>query len=474
LIRPLPASPLISRILRDFLFGCLIIFVIVTTVSLVFEYNARIGMIKSAIDQSLTYSKLPVARSLWNYDIAQVQANLEALTQIEGIYKAETYDERNQLVATAAKMGRRMRTDTVVSAVLTDESTKPLGTLRLYVSYTPVREHFWRGTSVRLLGEFAEIAVVAALLFILLHRNVIGYLITIARSVGQLELQNGFQPIELERGPHAADELDEVAQAINKFQRQIIEERTARVNLELKSRDLSAELTRMGRVATVQSLTSTIAHELNQPLGAILSNAEAIELAMLDKLPADDPLREVLADIASEARRAGNIIRNLRNLIEKRDMHLTILSLNTIVQEIIELVRFDVRWGAIRIDLQLMDPLPAIAGSTVQLQQVILNLVANARDAIHQAHIADGVITIRTQLDDARCVRLSVLDNGPGIPADKMNNIIQPFFTTKEGGTGMGLWIAQMIVEQHGGKLAIGNHPGGGAVFSFSLPAQQS
>lgn len=472
-MRAVQVSPLVSRVLRDFLLSCLLIFLLVTVVTLALDYNVRVNRWQAHVEEVLLYSQEPLARALWNFDKAQLQSNLEALVRVEEIQKAEVYDDRGQLFASAAKLGGQQAIEATLSRpIVASQKAQPIGSLRLYIANHMARERFWRSAYQGILAEFAEIVTVGAVLLFLLHRNVTQYLIKIARSVAKLELQKGLQPIDLERGGHEFDELDEVVNAINNFQREIISERSTLEELELKSRNLSAEVARMGRVATVQSLTSTIAHELNQPLGAILSNAETIELAMLDKLAADDPLREVLADIAAEARRAGDIIRNLRKLIEKRDANLTVLSLNAVVNEVVDLARLDARWEAIRIETDLADPLPDIVGSDVQLQQVILNLVVNARDAIRQSQVAHGVITIRTRIDDVRWVRLSVIDNGPGVPPEKISEILQPFFTTKEGGTGMGLWIAQMIIEQHGGKLEVTNLSGGGACFSFALPVQ--
>jgi len=293
-------------------------------------------------------------------------------------------------------------------------------------------------------------------------------------QVNTLNPQQPQRSLQLSRAPHEADEIDQLISAINRFHHEIGAERHARHQVELQTRNLSNELARMGRVATVQSLATTIAHELNQPLGAILSNAEAIELSMLDSMAADAPLREVLADIVGEARRAGKIIRNMRDLTEKRDIETTVLTLNPLVQQVAELVQMDARWDSIHIELQLAEMLPPVLANAVQLQQVIINLVANARDAIRNSAAGQGVITITTQQLDERWLRVEVFDDGPGIAPDKIASILKPFFTTKEGGTGMGLWISQMLVEQLGGKLEFANIPDRGARFSFTLPVSQS
>jgi signal transduction histidine kinase len=150
------------------------------------------------------------------------------------------------------------------------------------------------------------------------------------------------------------------------------------------------------------------------------------------------------------------------------------LSLNPLVQQVADLARMDARTSPVQVHLQLLDNLPLVQGSAVQLQQVILNLIANARDAIAHAGVDEGHIVIVTRQEDPMWLRVAVIDNGPGVQPALMEHVFSAFFTTKEGGTGMGLWISQMIVEQHGGELRVENLPAGGACFSFSLPVRQS
>ena len=470
-----PASPLIARMLRNFLRGCAATFVLVTLVTLIVDYQERFSLAQKRLENIIEFARAPIAHALWNFDLPQLQTEIASLVLEDVIYKVEVYDERHQRLASADKLGAAVPIEAVLESPIVDiASQKNIGTMRLHISNAPIRKQFWLGARWSVVGEFIEIAVLAALLFYLLHRNIIRHLLTVVEQINTLNPQQPQRSLLLPRAPHEADEIDQLIDAINRFHREIVAERNARHQVELQTRNLSNELARMGRVATVQSLATTIAHELNQPLGAILSNAEAIELSMPESLAADAPLREVLADIVGEARRAGKIIRNMRDLTEKRDIETSVLELNPLVQQVAELVQMDARWDSIHIDYQLAESLPPVLGNAVQLQQVIINLVANARDAIRHAPAGEGLITITTQQLDERWVGVVVCDNGPGIAPDKIGSILKPFFTTKEGGTGMGLWISQMLVEQHGGKLEFANKPGGGARFSFTLPVAQS
>ncbi len=468
-----PDSPIIARMLRIFLIGCGVMFLLVSISSLTFDYFARLTEAKAFIEQSMNRSRAPMARALWNFDIDQLKIAVSSMPEMPGVLLAEIYDDHNLVVASASKpefTGTGI--DEVISIPLFDPAQAGvIGSIRVHLSYAPIRADFLGSTITVVLRQFLIFSALAGLLFFLLHRDVTSPLLALMAEIERLKREKSESMISMPRAPHHRDEIDDLIDTINNFYAEIISERKARQSAELQSCNLSGELARMGRIATVQSLTTTIAHELNQPLGAILSNAEAANMAMLDDRPADDPLREVITDIVEEARRAGNIIRNMRRLTEKRDIVTSELSLNDVVTQVAELVRLDTRWEAVRIEVDPAASDPQIMGNAVQLQQVIINLIANARDSLLQADIADGLVTIAIEPSaDSRYVTIRVCDNGPGVPEDKLCDILKPYFTTKEGGTGMGLWISQMLIEQHGGKLEFNNLPGGGVCFSFTLP----
>ncbi|MES3007969.1 MAG: ATP-binding protein [Pseudomonadota bacterium] len=471
-----PDSPIIARVLRIFLIGCGVTFLLVSTSSLSFNYFARISEERALIEQSMNRSQDSMARALWNFDTDQLQSAVNSMPQIQGVLLAEIQDARSQIIVSASKPGfAEADIEDVLSLPLLDPTqTDAIGSIQVHISTAPIRAQIMNGTIVAVFAQFLIFAALAGLLFYLLHRDVTSPLLMLMTEIERLKAEKSEQMVALQRGPHSRDEIDDLIDTINSFYAEILRERNARQSAELQSRNLSGELARMGRIATVQSLTTTIAHELNQPLGAILSNAEAIAMSMLDGRPADDPLREVITDIVDEARRAGNIIRNMRRLTEKRDITSSELALNEVVTQVTSLVRLDTRWEAVRIEVQPAASEPHVMGNAVQLQQVIINLIANARDALLHANRVDGLITISIQQNDSRHATVQVCDDGPGVPADKLCDILKPYFTTKQGGTGMGLWISQMLIEQHGGKLEFNNLATGGACFSFTLPTVTS
>jgi signal transduction histidine kinase len=249
----------------------------------------------------------------------------------------------------------------------------------------------------------------------------------------------------------------------------LLRERRHRRFAEVQSRQRMSELAHVNRHSTAGELTATIAHELNQPLGAILTNTEAAELIIKSPNPDLKEIGEILADIRRDDERAGEVIHRLRSLLKKTPFEPKDIDLNDVARETMDFL------SALAIARQVgltgyisQTPLP-IKGDRVQLQQVMLNLIVNAMDAMSGMPSADRKITVATARD-GDTANLSVSDTGPGIPSDKLNEVFEPFFTTKPNSMGVGLSIARTIVEAHGGHLSAQNRAAGGAVVSFSLP----
>jgi PAS domain S-box-containing protein len=239
---------------------------------------------------------------------------------------------------------------------------------------------------------------------------------------------------------------------------------------ELQLQEQRAELTHLSRVAVVGELTGALAHELNQPLTAILSNAQAAQ-RFLAKDPASlSEVHEILKDIVVEDRRAGEVIRRLRALLKKGETQLLPLDLNEVAGEVIELAHADCVSRGVAIECELEAKLPAVRGDRVQLQQVLMNLIVNACDAMSGCRRSDRQLILATKAA-AGTAQVSVTDCGQGIPANQMDRLFDPFFTTKEQGLGLGLTICRSIVAAHSGKLWAENNRTGGATFFVSLPA---
>jgi C4-dicarboxylate-specific signal transduction histidine kinase len=240
-----------------------------------------------------------------------------------------------------------------------------------------------------------------------------------------------------------------------------------------RAEEANRNLAHASRLAMVGEFTALIAHEINQPLGAILNYAEAAEMLLESSQPNLDELRQILLAIRNDDERASHTIQRIRALAQKRDLELQPLSLNDVVSDVVEFVSRDAQVRGVSIHTELEPQLPEIMGDRVHLQQVLLNLVLNGMDAMIETPIAKRRLAIRTSDDCDGSVVLAVEDNGPGIAAEQLANVFQSFFTTKKGGMGLGLCIAQSIIEKHEGRIWAENSAGGGAFFRFTIPIQR-
>ncbi len=247
-------------------------------------------------------------------------------------------------------------------------------------------------------------------------------------------------------------------------------ERRRRHAAELESRGHLSQVMRLNRSAGLSAISSSVAHELNQPLGAILSNTEAAEI-LLTKDPPDLVLiGSILADIRKSDQRAGEVITHLRDLLRNNDHDPEVVNLNDVITLALEILAPEASARGVILTANL-DPHPLhVRVNPIHLQQVILNLVLNGMDATTSRSPGERQVAIRTAVTNNVTIKVSIADSGSGIPSDKLQKIFEPFFTTKEKGTGLGLAIARTIVERCGGEISAENRPNGGAVFRFSLP----
>jgi signal transduction histidine kinase len=247
----------------------------------------------------------------------------------------------------------------------------------------------------------------------------------------------------------------------------LLREHRRRQSAEAQSRQRMAELARVMRFSTAGELTASIAHEINQPLGAILANAETADLILQSSNPDTAELKDIVKDILQDDRRATEVIRRMRSLLKKAPFELKSLDLNDVARETVEFLSTLPRKIEV-VSVITPDVLP-ILGDRIQLQQVMLNLVVNGIDAMKDNSSENRIISIRTARVE-NFAELSVSDLGSGIPEDKIEEIFEPFFTSKAEGMGMGLSIARTIIEAHNGLISANNRDHGGATFRIRLP----
>jgi two-component system, LuxR family, sensor kinase FixL len=246
-----------------------------------------------------------------------------------------------------------------------------------------------------------------------------------------------------------------------------------RRRLDAEVQRLREETAHFGRVATAGEMSAAIAHELNQPLTGIMMNCQAAQRLLERGAFSTEDIVEMFSDIVADTRRAGEVIQRLRLMLRKQPAEIRALDLNDSVKQVVRLVHHDLAIKGAALDLELSEDLPPVTGDRVHLQQVIVNLVLNAADAMIGVPAEQRRMVLRTGPGFNRTVELEVRDAGPGISPEAMRHIFEPFFTTKPNGMGMGLSIVRSIVESHSGRITCANAASGGAVFRVTLPAAE-
>ena len=239
---------------------------------------------------------------------------------------------------------------------------------------------------------------------------------------------------------------------------------------EQRSKQTQEELAHVGRVNMLGEISASLAHELNQPLTAILANAQAIQHQITPNTAISEEMAESISDVIDDTKRAAEVIRRLRSLSERRKYHTEIVDINMLIVETETLLRSQLIMSQLHVDLELDPALPTVSCDPIQLQQVILNLLTNAIDATATRDPLDRRIVIRTSHPKSKTVEISIKDSGIGFGNEPYLKLFRPFFTTKEKGMGMGLAVSKSILENVGGRLWAKNNRGPGATFYINLP----
>ena len=250
----------------------------------------------------------------------------------------------------------------------------------------------------------------------------------------------------------------------------IVRDVSKRRQAEQEARHRLEELAHASRLADLGELTSSIAHEINQPLTAIVSFADACLRMLRSGSGSPELLRGALEQISAQGERAGNIVHNLRQFVRKGGSTRTQVDVNAVIREVLDLLSHDIRQRAVTIDLALDRNLPVVPADRVQVSQVALNLVRNALDALPAEKDARREIRISTARTGGKLIEVAVTDTGTGLPPDGPQRVFETFFTTKPDGMGIGLSICRSLVEAHGGRLTAESNEREGATFRFTLP----
>jgi PAS domain S-box-containing protein len=248
--------------------------------------------------------------------------------------------------------------------------------------------------------------------------------------------------------------------------------RAERSRAEHALREAQGELAHVGRVMIMGELTASIAHEINQPLAAVVANANACFRWLANPTPNLDEARDAISRIVRDGNRASDVIRRIRALVQKGDTEKTLLDINEVIQEVVSLTHSEIQKSGVVLKMNLAASLPRVSGDRIQLQQVILNLVMNAIEAMNTVTDRPREMIIRSSAHESDKVLVAVQDSGVGIDSQNLDKIFDTFYTTKSQGMGMGLAISRSIVENHGGRLWAVPNDGPGATFQFTLLKQ--
>jgi two-component system sensor kinase FixL len=250
----------------------------------------------------------------------------------------------------------------------------------------------------------------------------------------------------------------------------IVRDLSAERAMEQSARALELKLAHVGRFNLMGEMAAGIAHEINQPLSAIATYAQAGKRVLQRANPDVGMLTDICGKIDDQARRAGEVIANLRKFIRKQEIETQPLDVNRVLDGVANLIDVDAHSEGIPVRVEVGDDLPDVRADAVQLQQVLLNLTRNAVDAMRGGLRRERGIVIKTERGDGGGVRISVTDHGPGVSRELGDGIFHPFVTTKRDGLGVGLAISKTIVQSYGGTLSYAENPAGGAVFTVELP----
>jgi PAS domain S-box-containing protein len=258
------------------------------------------------------------------------------------------------------------------------------------------------------------------------------------------------------------------------FRGAVIVDITDRKRAEAALQQAQADLERLNRVMLLGEMTASIAHEVNQPIAAVVTNANAGLRWLGAQQPKMDEVRQALGRIVRDGTRAGEVIGRIRSLIKKVPPRRELLDINQAIREVIGLTQTETQRNAVRLQSRFADGLPLVSADRVQLQQVMINLIINAIEAMDGANDGPRELTVVSGIQDANDVVVEVQDTGPGLDPEQFDRLFQSFYTTKPDGIGMGLAISRSIAEAHGGRLSAAPNNPRGAVFRFTLPIDEN
>lgn len=452
-----------------------VITLILTCITLYTQYSRDINQLNQS-EQIIKNSLLKsLSESVWDYDDKLIRLQLEGVLSQPYIVKTHLALVDGQKFSSGAIEHDWVKVYTFPIIHQHRDKQRELGTLTVTADLHDIYQELVNAAALTLLFNAIKTFAVMLFMLFLIDRLIGRHLVKIVANLEQVTPDAPPQPIQLKRsGPLKADDMDKLANAINAMQQRLFNahqaERLAsqeRAQLQEKIINQNQQLAQLDRVFTMGEMATSLAHELNQPLASITGFADICK-----RFVGQDPINTAMVEktlekVSSEAIRASEIIRRTREFVRDRTPQRGSHKATDLVAESIAMLQDMATKNQVRIDFQTLSPSPSIDVDKVQLQQVLINLIRNAIEALQQRQHAE--VKIRIEVIN-QIVIMHIADNGPGLAAKVMQNLFKPFITTKEQGMGVGLSICHSIIEAHGGNIMVTSEANKGACFSIQLP----
>lgn len=472
-------SPLAYKVLQRFIGGSLLMFSVIIFLLGSFELYQQRRLVQETAEQYMQRTADVMSIALWNYDLQQVRALAESFLVLDAIRSVAITDNSGETLINVLKTEpqstrQREAADHQLTRSYTHKASgNMVGSITLHLQLPDSRDFLGARFMVIAGTSLALLALFSAFMFFYLKREVITPIVKVSRFIRSIPPdmeQTQLPKLVARSGAH--NEIDDLTASVNDFVEHIVAERDARHRAEQDASSMSEEVERIGRITAAQSIATLIAHEINQPLGAALFNAESA-LSMLNRQPgADATLKTVLQDIVSQTNRASEVVQSIRNIVQNSRTPPEPVSARALITDAMQLLAYDPRFRYIPVEFtNITDAVDFyVLGDSKQLQRIIINILANAADAIKGAGIDNGWITIGLTQRSQASFNIIISDNGPGLTPDFLSINIKPYLTSKPDGMGVGLWIAQLLTERHGGSIEFANNSAGGALVRIALP----
>lgn len=459
------------RLLVRVLFVSSVITLLLTMMELYLDYRRDIHAIELRMSEIESGYRQSLGEGLWRVNQPQLRLQVEGILRLPDISYVELREAADQtpLVVTAgfrqAVPSARREFKIFYKVRGTDQL---IGNLVVEATFDRIYRRLLDTAVIIMVGQAVKTFIVSFFILFLVHRLVTRHLTAIARKLGEHDLLSLQTPLRLDRhSPRRADELDHLVGAFNQRE-------TGLRDAQLRNLDAQMQLAHANRVATMGQLAASLAHEVNQPIAAALINAGTARRWLEASPPNVVNAMQSIERIVADGGRAADIVGRIRDLAKKAPAYREYVDINEVVVPIIGLLRSEMSNNKVSLKTRLTDGLPFVWGDTVQLQQVLLNLIMNAIEAMSGVTERPRQLLISTCAGQDDRVIVTVSDDGSGLRHADPERIFEAFYTTKPSGLGMGLSICRSIVEAHGGELLAAPNEPHGAVFRMTLPTRKA